>query len=338
MKVGLKDIAKQAGVSAVTVSAAINGTGRVSKAKRREILQIAERLKYQPNTLAQMLKSKEKDAIGLVINDVPESIPGSGVMTELVVEFIRYCEAGGKNYHIEFCDPYGVDKVPDILSSGFVGGVISAGYFLERQTRYKNWVATHPEFPFVKFEEPFDYSVRTDFVKGVMNALKYLREQGHVNVALHVGPLHFDIHNLVHRGFTQGVDLFSMVTSDEWIFKDFPNPDEARLKFEWLDKIMHRKTRPTAVVCAGMGASRNIINFAYRQGFNIPEDLSVVGIGAAWEATSMFPHVSSIQRDISAMLGAAFKILEQRMNKHANITAEKWIEPKLVLRDTVFKI
>ena len=259
------------------------GTGRVSEAKRREILRIAERLKYQPNTLAKMLKSKQKDAVGLIINDKPDSIPGSGVMTELVVDFIKHCEVSDKKYHIEFCDPNGQDKVPDIISSGFVGGVILAGYIRENQTRFKNWIGMNPDFPFVKFEEPFDYSVRTDFVKGVMNALKFLQEQGHANVALHVGPLQFDVHNLVHRGFTQGVDLFSMNTKSDWIYKDYGDVDDRTLKFEWLESIMSEDDSPTAVICAGMGAARNIINMAYRLGMEVPEQLSVIGIGAAWK-------------------------------------------------------
>ena len=132
------------------------------------------------HTLAQTLKSKSVDSIGLIINAPPEEIPGSGVMSELVMHFIQECESRNCKYHIEFVDSLnGRDKLPDIISSGFVGGVLCAGYINERQTRFKNWLGNHPDFPFVKFEEPYDYCLRSDLVNGMLHALKYLQQQGH---------------------------------------------------------------------------------------------------------------------------------------------------------------
>jgi LacI family transcriptional regulator len=335
-RVGLKQIAEKAGVSAVTVSAALNGTGRVGQKKRAEIRRIANELNYQSNTIAQLLKSKQKDGIGLIVNDSPGLIMASGVLGGLVVDFISYCEARGIKYRIEFVDPdSGKDCVPDILASGYVGGIILAGYLRDHQTQFKSWLAAHHEFPFVKFEEPHEFSVRTDFVKGIHDGLKVFSDGGHQNVALHVGPLQFDAHNLVNRGFRQGVGMLSLTCREEWIHNDTHGPDERELKLAWFKKIMAAEDRPTAMICAGMGASRNIINFAYRLGLDIPRDLSILGIGPAWQATAMYPHVSAIERDLHGMLESALEILQRRINGKGVIGGEKWIEPKLRLRETV---
>lgn len=335
-RVGLKEIAKRAGVSAVTVSAALNGTGRVSEKKRREIMSIAERLKYQPNTLAQILKSKRNDSIGLIINDDPASIPGSGIMNELVMCFIKQCEALNRKYHIEFVDPLnGKDELPDIISSGFVGGVLCAGYICEHQTRFKDWLGSHSNFPFVKIEEPYDYCLRTDLVNGMLNALKYLKQQGHTKVALHIGPLHYDFHNLIFRGYKQGTDVLSMQTDEKWIYYDKSKRDDMVDKFNWTKSIMSGSERPTAMICAGMGASRNIINNLYQLGCKVPDDLSIIGFGAAWEATAIFPHITAVERDVSGMMEKAIVMLQQRMKGDFPTTVENWIDPKLVIRNTV---
>ena len=44
----LKDIAEEAGVALSTVSATLNGTGRVSKERRAEITALADKMGYRP--------------------------------------------------------------------------------------------------------------------------------------------------------------------------------------------------------------------------------------------------------------------------------------------------
>jgi len=322
----------------MTVSSALNGTGRISDKRRREIIKLAENLNYQPNTLAQTLKSKRKDAIGLLIND-HFNYASSGAISELTFKFIRYCEEHNKKYNIEFCDIDGKNEVPDILASGYVGGVVFAGFMFENQTRFKDWLGAHTDFPIVKFEEPYNYSVRTDYVNGMLSALQYLKQHGHTRVGLHIGPQQFGVHNLMSRGFSQGVDLLSMVCRDDWIYthNNLVLPDDRKEKMAWLKKIMGRKERPTAMICAGMGASRNIINFAMQLGLDVPGDLSVIGKGEASGALAAFPYITTIERDMDKIIGDAFDILEHRMKGKNVANGEKWINPILVERETVVR-
>lgn len=50
--VGIKEIAKKAGVSISTVSYALNGSPKVTEATRARIQAIAEELDYVPNMVA----------------------------------------------------------------------------------------------------------------------------------------------------------------------------------------------------------------------------------------------------------------------------------------------
>ena len=66
----MKEIAQLAGVTAATVSNAINGTGNVSEKKRKEIMEIIEREGYSPNRFAKSLRTKESNTIGIMVEDI----------------------------------------------------------------------------------------------------------------------------------------------------------------------------------------------------------------------------------------------------------------------------
>ncbi|PSU33551.1 LacI family DNA-binding transcriptional regulator [Photobacterium lutimaris] len=68
MAATLKDIAKVAGVSAVTVSYVLNNKNRVSEATKAKVMEAAKSLNYIPNRAAKMLASKSTKHICLVIS------------------------------------------------------------------------------------------------------------------------------------------------------------------------------------------------------------------------------------------------------------------------------
>lgn len=63
----LKDIAAAAEVSIMTASRALRGVEGVSERKRREILKIARRLKYTPNSSARSLVTMNSDLVGIAV-------------------------------------------------------------------------------------------------------------------------------------------------------------------------------------------------------------------------------------------------------------------------------
>ena len=66
MSATIKDIAKVAGVSHMTVSRALNGSDAVTDETRERVLKIAEELNYRPNLQARSLVMNRKYSIGVV--------------------------------------------------------------------------------------------------------------------------------------------------------------------------------------------------------------------------------------------------------------------------------
>src|SRR5271154_6962775 len=70
MAVRLKDIARELGVSVVTVSKVLRGNADISEATRRRVLKRMKELNYQPNMMARGLASGRTYTIGLVVPDL----------------------------------------------------------------------------------------------------------------------------------------------------------------------------------------------------------------------------------------------------------------------------
>jgi LacI family transcriptional regulator len=70
VKVTIRDVAREAGVSVATVSRVLNESGPVSGAARARILEITSRLRFAPNEAARTLISSRTSAFGVILPDL----------------------------------------------------------------------------------------------------------------------------------------------------------------------------------------------------------------------------------------------------------------------------
>jgi len=69
-RITMADVAREAGVSLMTVSRVINNKGDVSAETRQQVLEIIERLGYRPSGVARSLATQRTGTLGLVVPDV----------------------------------------------------------------------------------------------------------------------------------------------------------------------------------------------------------------------------------------------------------------------------
>ncbi|MCC6804846.1 MAG: LacI family DNA-binding transcriptional regulator, partial [Anaerolineae bacterium] len=69
-RVTIEDVAREAGVSMMTVSRVINGTGRISDETREYVREVATRLGYRPNRAARTLVTNRTLMVGCVVPDI----------------------------------------------------------------------------------------------------------------------------------------------------------------------------------------------------------------------------------------------------------------------------
>ncbi|WP_329284963.1 LacI family DNA-binding transcriptional regulator [Streptomyces sp. NBC_00691] len=72
-RVRLVDVAREAGLSKTTVSAALNGTGRLSPEVRERARETARRMGYRPNATARRLRAGRARLIGYVVGEFADA-------------------------------------------------------------------------------------------------------------------------------------------------------------------------------------------------------------------------------------------------------------------------
>ena len=81
-RVTVEDVAREAGVSAMTVSRVVNGKAGVAERTRLRVENAIRKLGYRRNVLARSLKAQTSHAIGLIVPDItnpyfPEIVRGA---------------------------------------------------------------------------------------------------------------------------------------------------------------------------------------------------------------------------------------------------------------------
>ena len=70
MPTTLADIARELGVSKMTVSRAINDNPLIAPETRNKVLEVARRLNYKPNQHARALATNRSQLIGIIVPDL----------------------------------------------------------------------------------------------------------------------------------------------------------------------------------------------------------------------------------------------------------------------------
>lgn len=125
--VTIKDVATKAGVTAATVSMALNNKPSVSEETRRRIQKIAQEMNYQPSATAKALRTNRSHTLGLIVGSLKNEF-----FMEIIYAVEEY--AASKGYIIFVCDAERssrkvVSSLRALASRGVDGILISLGFY-----------------------------------------------------------------------------------------------------------------------------------------------------------------------------------------------------------------
>ena len=276
----MQTIASQLGVSRMTVSFALNGTGRVSPEMRQKVLDVARELDFKPNADAQRLKGQRLDDVALFVLWLE---PGAGSSKiRLLQELLK--EQG---YDL----PVHCAGLRDSTSEAGQVEVLSA---LCRQKPRALIAATgglHAKAidELQRYQEAggvlvaYDYPTRLlcdhaifDREDNTYRATKYLLELGHreIGIGFHYALWKGDLR---YRGYQRALDEFGLEPCADWELAGGQSEDYAAAGVTMAHRLLALAQRPAAMVIINDYATMAFLSELRKSGVECPRDISVVG-------------------------------------------------------------
>lgn len=330
----IKELARELSVSISTVSKALNDNPEISDTTVKRIKELAVLRNYKPNKAAVSLKSNKTMTIGVIIPDI---------LNHFFAKVLHGIEEASSKfgYNIITCiSNESHEKEADILqllADGTVDGFILAA---AEETQVKN-IENHfikvlnDKIPIVMFDRILegvncDKVIIDDFA-ATYDATKALLNEGRKNIILinHINQL--SVGKLRVEGYKKAIeDAIDYTGKPNVIVID---------KDEDLEHAINTifKTHKTidGIVSIDNISGVTAINVAKNKGFNIPEDISIIGFSSDDVLRFSSPKLSTVAQHGEAIGSASVELLINRLeSKNTSKKVVKTVDFSIKLRET----
>jgi LacI family transcriptional regulator len=331
MATTMKDIARDLGVSVVTVSKVLRNHSDIGEQTRKRILQRMKEVNYQPNPAARTLVSGRTNLVGLIVPDLIYPFfaqVAKGISAKLRAQEYSLIISSSED------DPNMEQREIDQMLARRVDALIlasvqsSAESLNKMQDQGIPCVLLDRKLPGVSAN-----FVGIDDVNAGMMATNHLIEIGCRTIA-HIGGS--DASTALDRqsGYSIALAQRGLGLPPEYIVK-YGHGDDAgdATGYNSMKQLLQLKPRPDGVFCnndpIAMGALRAILD----AGLQIPQDIAVVGCGNVHYDDLLKVPLSSIDQDSKGLGTSAAKLALSIIKQKSKSTPRSvLLEPKLVVR------
>lgn len=330
VSVTINDVAKLAGVSPKTVSNVINARPHVRDATRGRVLDAVRTLGYHPDLAARGLVTKRRNLIGFVLWDILN--PAYPEMVEIIVARAR--DAG---YMVILGnvarDPAEEDRLATLLIERRVDGAILASSTKDSVAADRLQAAEVPVVLLNRYPERIatDY-VGVDNLAGGRLVTQHLIRLGHERIAFMRGAENASTSLDREAGYRAAMLDQGLPLEPELFACGEYTPRGA---YEAAHRLLTRRDRPTAIVCANDLMAISAIDAVLDAGLQVPDDVAVTGFDDISLAGSRTLGLTTVRCEMDQMSREAINLLLSRMNGQDVQVPRKVIFPaELVVRRT----
>ncbi|HET8843731.1 MAG TPA: LacI family DNA-binding transcriptional regulator [Ktedonobacteraceae bacterium] len=330
----IADVARRAKVTTATVSNVLTQRVPVSEKTRTRVLQAIEELGYQPNLVARGLAQGKTQTLALIVPTL------SNPFFAEVVEEVEHV-ADQHDYQLLLSMTHNsmeegkrhLQRLANRWVDGFIvmGMAADINDVLALKHRGKSVVLS------VWNQDPLALTfpaVDIDFrLAGELGA-RYLLECGHRHIALIVEE---PVQLTRRKGYQTALLEANLPIIPEYIQAGDSSFESG---YQAMLRLLALPERPTAVLAGNDWMALGAIEAITRQGWSVPEDLSVVGIDDIVPAAHAHPPLTTISIPKQEMARAATELLLRSINE--TVTPETplqiLVSPHLIVRQSVSRI
>ena len=323
----LEDVARAAGVGAMTVSRTINGHPYVSEETAKKVRAAIRQLGYRPNHAARMLTGQLSRSIGLIVPDLAD--PFFSVVSHAVQETAREGEylvwlaASNDDPAIEAAQVEQMTHHP-------VDGILLVP--VDSKHKYLKTVAEGAT-PVITIDRPIEVatsdSVGVENRAGARMAIEHLIGHGYKRIVCVATNVHL---------FT----IKERLIGYEECMREakFPRLKAIRLQTQAdvkpaLKELFESRNRPDALFSANNASTIWVIEALREMKIEIGRDVALVGFDDVDFYSLITPPITTIRQPAAELGHMAVRLLLQRIHKEVTASSVRTVLPvTLVVRES----
>ncbi len=290
----LKDIAEKLNLSTSTVSRALQGHPDIHPETRELVLQTARELNYQPNPIAQNLKKRRSNTIGVIVPQVKHVF-----FAEIMAGITDVAYGAGYNVIISQSNE---DYRREVINTQAMAAQRVAGLLVSLSST--TVCCDHltkllqQGMPLVCFDRVCDEfpggKVIVDDFDGAFQAVKHLIDRGCRRIAHLAGPQNLSIGEQRFLGYKKALEKHGLRYDEKLVVFGGLNEEDGDIGFK---QLMSRLDEPPDALFAvtdpvAFGAFQNIRQL----GLHIPDDMALVGFSDNPIDSLIDPPLTSVRQ------------------------------------------
>ncbi len=324
----IRDVAKSAGVSPITVSRVVNRLANVNPETRARVEKAIEELGYVRNLAASSLRSKETYTIALILPDITNTF-----WTTVARGVEDAAQSDG--YSVLLCNTdENQDKFKKYLNAVIqqrVDGVLVVP--ITSNTLHLSALENR-KIPTVVLDrrvEKWDGdSVGCDSIASAQALVQHLLSLGHTQIAIISGPAATSTAEDRVAGYCLALCKAGITVDQRLIWRGEYRASSGRTMTR---ELLASGLAPTAILATNNAIAAGVLEEMKNQGMNVPSDIALVCFDELPEMERFFPFLTSVTQPAYDMGINATQLLLSRISARGPTRARQVILPtRLILR------
>ncbi len=310
-QVTIRDIALKLNVSISTVSRALRGVADINPDTKKAVLEMAEKLNYEPNLVAQSLRKNKTNTLGIVVPD-------------LITHFFSACISGiqehaaSNGYNVMICQSNEcleteINNIHTLVASRVDGLLISLSKETNTYEHLHSLFAK--DIPVVFFDRVCDELKATKVIvddhDGAYRATEHLIEMGYKRIAHLSGPPSLSISKNRLQGYLDALHAYGIVPDERLILSSDLSKEAVIAQTR---QLLGMTAPPDAIFAINDPVAIQAMLVIKECGIKIPDDIALIGFTNEPVSALIEPSLTTIAQPAYTMGQTAARLLLEQVN------------------------
>lgn len=313
--VTIKDVAREAGVSAMSVSNVLNDRGRISEATAKHVREVVARLGYRPSIAARRLRLSRQWTIGMLIVVEAPNFLSDPFITAQVTGLTNYLTANSYSLILRGIRPSDFRTsglFQDIEADGMVA--ILSGEPVQREWFVRELMALR--LPLVLLQEHSlavgadGVIVRQDDFDGGRQIASHLIARGVRNCWMLTPEAEWAAMRARMEGVAASFSAAGLAPPETIRCRD----ESVQVTYEMTLDALRRQPAPDAIIGGNDQMAMAAMKACAAAGMRVPEDVQVTGFNAFEIFRHIEPALTTVRSAAQALGERAAEVLISRLH------------------------